>query len=61
MRNVNSDIKTYAKEKGIFLYEVAEQMHIADVTLSRRLRREFTISQKEEVIHIIDKLSSKLA
>ena len=36
----NADIKTAAKAKNVCLWEIAEELDIADTTMSRKLRRE---------------------
>ena len=36
----NEDIKAYAKVAGVKLWEVAKELNITDVTLSKKLRYE---------------------
>lgn len=55
----NKEVRTYAKEKGIYLWEIAEALHINDGNFSRRLRKELPEAQKQEIIRIIDKLAEK--
>ena len=55
----NKEVRTYAKEKGIYLWEIAEALHITDGNFSRRLRKELPEAQKQEIIRIIDKLAEK--
>lgn len=47
------------KKKGIYLWEIAEALHINDGNFSRRLRKELPEAQKQEIIRIIDKLAEK--
>lgn len=53
----NTDIRNYAKLKGVKLWRIAEELKITDCTLSRKLRKEFTNEQKQEIYCIIDRLA----
>ena len=55
----NNDIRLYAKEKGILLWEVADRLHIADTSLSRYLRRELAEDEKEEIFKVIESLATE--
>lgn len=55
----NKEVRTYAKEKGIYLWEIAEALHINDGNFSRRLRKELPEAQKQEIIQIVDELVEK--
>ena len=55
----NKEIRTYVKEKGIYLWEIAEALHINDGNFSRRLRKELPEIQKQQIIWIIDELAEK--
>lgn len=55
----NKEIRTYVKEKGIYLWEIAEALHINDGNFSRRLRKELPEIQKQQIIRIIDELAEK--
>ena len=57
MKNV--EIRNRAKERGVFLWEIAEKLGINDGNLSRRLRKELSESQKEQIFGIIDELSEE--
>ncbi|MGI6171899.1 MAG: hypothetical protein ACOYIC_09295 [Butyricicoccus sp.] len=57
MKNV--EIRNRAKERGVFLWEIAEKLGINDGNLSRRLRKELSESQKEQIFGIIDELSGE--
>ena len=41
----NLDIKGYALEKGVKLWQIAEKLGITDATFSIKLRKEFTEEQ----------------
>lgn len=54
----NLDIKNYAKEKKVNLWEVSEHLGYAHETaFSRVLRHELTEEKKAEIYKIIDELS----
>lgn len=56
MKNV--DIRNYAKEHKVNLWEVSERLGYAHETaFSRVLRHELTEEKKEEIRTIIDELS----
>ena len=56
MRNL--DIRNYAKEKKVNLWEVSEHLGYAHETaFSRVLRHELTEEKKAEIYKIIDELS----
>lgn len=61
MRYANKDIKDYAKQKKIYLYEVAEELCISEPALSRRFRKELNTQEKKEIMNIVDRLSSRLS
>ena len=57
----NNDIRTYAKGKSVYLWEVAEEMGILDASLSRKLRHELPQDEKERIFKIIDTIAEKKA
>lgn len=56
----NLDIRNYAKEKKVNLWEVSEHLGYAHETaFSRVLRHELTEDKKQEIRKIIDELASE--
>lgn len=53
----NQDIRRKAADAGIKLWQIADALGISDGTFSRRLRKEFTLEEKERVVNIIETLS----
>lgn len=54
----NLDVRNYAKEKKVNLWEVSEALGYAHETaFSRVLRHELTEDKKKEIFRIIDELS----
>ena len=56
----NSDIRAYAHEKGVFLWQIAEELGYShESAFSRALRHELTPNVKKEIMKIIDELGAK--
>ena len=55
----NNEIRTFAKEKGVFLWRVADSLGVCDMTLTRKLRHELSQEEKEKIRAIINELSKK--
>jgi hypothetical protein len=55
----NQDIRQYAKEKKVFLWEIGEALGINAFSITRRLRRELRAEEKERVMQIIDEIASR--
>lgn len=53
----NQEIKNYAKEKNVFLWEIAEKFGVSDSNFSRRLRKEFSAHEKEKAIRYINEIA----
>lgn len=57
----NGDIRKYCRKKGIYLYEVGSIFFdvSADASISRKLRKELSPSEKERFIEIVDNLAEQ--
>ena len=55
----NNDIRNYAKEKGVLLWEIAEKLNINDGNFSRKLRKELSEDEKDEIIIIINTIADQ--
>ena len=53
----NKRIRREAENKGVFLWEIAEQLGITDSTLSRKLRRELPEEEQTAILKIIKEIS----
>lgn len=58
-RVTNSVIREAARTSGVKLWEIAEQMGITDANFSRKLRRELSDDERNEVLRIIQDISAK--
>ena len=55
----NEDIRDAAKNKGVYLWEVAEALKIQDSGLSRKLRRELPQTEKEKLLAAIQAVAAE--
>ena len=55
MRNI--EIRVRAKERGVFLWEIASAMGVSDMTITRKLRKELSTAEKEKLMEVIDYLA----
>ncbi len=55
----NKDLRAYAKEKGVFFWQIAKVMGVSEPTMTRRLRSELPEQDKHEIKRIINELSVK--
>ncbi len=55
----NEVIKARAKEKKVFLWEVAERIGLSEFTFSRKLRRPLADEDYKEVIRQIDVIAAE--
>ena len=55
----NEEIRRYAAGKGVRLWQVADELGIADTSLSRKLRKDLPADSKREIRRIIDKLAKE--
>lgn len=56
---LNKDLRAYAKEKGVFFWQVAKAMGISEPTMTRKLRTELPEQDKETFRRIITELSEQ--
>ncbi len=59
MSNRNQDIKIWAFQNEVKLYQIAEKLGIHYVTLNSMLRKELTVEKKQEIFRIIDELKQE--
>lgn len=55
----NEDVRKFAQECGVKLWEVADRLGCTDSTLSRKLRRELPEEEKKTVMDIIMTISAE--
>ena len=52
----NLDIRLAATGAGVRLWQIAEALGITDSSFSRKLRKELSDSQKQDILGIIERL-----
>ena len=57
----NSDIREYAKSRGVMLWELAISMNISEPTITRKLRLELSDADKATIKGHIDKIAAEKA
>ena len=58
MSSCNQDVRDRAKERGVMLWEIAEQYGMNDGNFSRKLRRELPDDEKARIFAIIDRVAA---
>lgn len=53
----NITIREMSKNRGVFLWEIADALGMHDSLFSKKLRKELPRKETEEVLSIIDRLS----
>lgn len=56
MSEVNNAVRQAAKEKGVFLWQIADKLCVSEMTLIRRLRHELPQDQQTDVLEAIEKI-----
>lgn len=57
MTEKNKELKSYAKAKGVYLYELAEGLNMTESTLFRHLRHEFSTEKLKKAKTVIDRIA----
>ena len=57
----NEVIRTTARQRGVFLWEVAEAIGTTDSGLSRKLRRELPKQQQNDLLSVVEKIAERKA
>jgi len=55
----NLQIREYAKQKNVFLWEIGAELGINSCSITRRLRQELPNDQKKQIVQIIDKIAAE--
>lgn len=56
----NAEIRKAAGGAGVKLWQIAEELGIADATFSRKLRHELRNEEREQIMEIIRRLSGEV-
>lgn len=55
----NDEIRKYAAEKKVRIWQIADKLGIADYSLSRKLRHELPDEEKVRIINLVDEISTE--
>ena len=58
MRTANEELKAYAKEREVFLWQVADRLSLQDSNFSKKLRRELPDGERERILRLIDEIAA---
>ena len=53
----NRELRQYAKDKHVYLWRIADDLGVSEMTLTRWLRKPLNAEQKQMYISIIDRLA----
>ena len=56
----NVEIRNAAKEAGVYLWQIAEQIGMNDGNFSRKLRKELPQGEKERILAVIERLKKEV-
>ncbi len=56
----NELIRKKAKQAGVALWRIADELKISEATLTRKMRRELTAEEQQKYLKIIDRLERSL-
>ena len=55
----NADVRETAKANGVRLWQIADRLGVVDTHFSRKLRKEFSDTEKERIMGIIQALKQQ--
>lgn len=55
----NHQIRNYAKEQNVKLWQIAAELGVNDGNFSRKLRKEFSAEEQKRITEIIDTLAAQ--
>lgn len=53
----NMDIRSAAKQRGVFLWQIADALQIQESRFSKNLRTELPEAEKQRILAVIDNLA----
>lgn len=60
MKKANEKIRTYASERGVYLWQIAKKLGMNDYTFSKKLRDELDEEIKTKILAIIDEIAREV-
>ena len=56
---MNDQIRKEAKRKGVYLWQIADRIGLADCNFSRKLRHELPQEERKRIMQIINEIASE--
>ena len=53
----NVDVRMFASDRGVFLWQLADALGVSEATLMRKLRKPLADAEREKYFNMIDALS----
>lgn len=60
MKRPNDDIRLFVRQKGLYLWQVADQLGVSEITLIRWLRKPLKEEKKQAIINAVNELENKV-
>ena len=57
--NTNAEVRNYARKKHVLMWEIAQEMGIAEQTLYRYFRTPFKQERKQQITESIDAVAKR--
>ena len=57
MNKANMEIRNAAKQRGVFLWEIAEELNMQESRFSKILRKELSPEEKQKILAAIKRLA----
>ena len=54
----NEELRAYAKQRGVLLWEIADAIGITDASFSRRLRHELPDAERARYMEAVDQIAA---
>lgn len=59
MKKVNEEIKGIARKYGIRLWQISDELHVSEATMTRKLRHELSDADRNKIIDTINRLKDE--
>jgi len=57
----NVGVRAAAKDRGVCLWEIADVLGISEASITRKLRKELSESERDKFLDIIDEIANEKA
>ena len=53
-----NELKRYARQKRVFLWQIADALNLSEATVTRLLRHELPDEKQDEILRVIDRIAN---